>query len=378
VSDERHLPYDRVPLSKDYLVDRRARERVFLRTREFYDKEKIEIISGSRATKLDVKAKTITLDNDAQVTFRRLLLAMGGRPRVLQLPGPQLSGIHYLRTLDDCDEIKEEMSRSRSALVIGGGFIGCELASAFATRGLSTTMIEAAAYPLNVAVSEETGRWVADYFRSKGVNVMTNTQVSRFVGTNGKVEAAVTSSGEELKADFVAVGIGIIPNTEIAQQAGLKVDRGIVVNEYLQTDVKDIYAAGDVARFFSPIFNRHLRVEHYDVAAKQGMVAGANLVGEEKPFVELPFFYSFMFDLRINAYGDLGKKTRIVTRGSMGAERGFFQLYFDDGVLNGFLSINRSFQEVNELRRIILSRKSFEDLSRFEDESKGLEQLQAM
>jgi len=371
ICDEPHLPYDRVPLSKDYLVDKRPREKLFFRPKEFYENQKIEVISGKRATKLDKSGRVVRLEDDTEIAFGRLLLATGGRPRILPLPGSDLGGIHYLRTIDDCERIKEGMQKARNAVVVGGGFIGCEVAAAFAARGLKTTIIEVASYPLNVAVNEETGRWIAGYFRDKGVDVMTETQVSAFVGRDNAVEAVRTSRGE-LPADLVAVGVGIAPNVELAQEAGLKVDRGIVVDEYLQTDSEGVYAAGDVARFYSPIFERHLRVEHYDVAAKQGMTAGANMAGERRTFADLPFFFSFMFDLKINAYGDLGKKTKIVSRGSVGAEKGFFQLYFDDGVLNGFLSVNRPFQEVNELKRVILSRRSFPDVSLFEDESWNL------
>ncbi|TLX96685.1 MAG: hypothetical protein E6K96_05440 [Thaumarchaeota archaeon] len=371
ICDEPHLPYDRVPLSKDYLVDKRPREKLFFRPKEFYENQKIEVISGKRATKLDRSGRVVRLEDDTEIAFGRLLLATGGRPRILPLPGSDLVGIHYLRTIDDCERIKEGMQKARNAVVVGGGFIGCEVAAAFAARGLKTTIIEVASYPLNVAVNEETGRWIAGYFRDKGVDVMTETQVSAFVGRDNAVEAVRTSRGE-LPADLVAVGVGIAPNVELAQEAGLKVDRGIVVDEYLQTDSEGVYAAGDVARFYSPIFERHLRVEHYDVAAKQGMTAGANMAGERRTFADLPFFFSFMFDLKINAYGDLGKKTKIVSRGSVGAEKGFFQLYFDDGVLNGFLSVNRPFQEVNELKRVILSRRSFPDVSLFEDESWNL------
>ena len=371
ICDEPHLPYDRVPLSKDYLTDKRPREKLFFRPKEFYENQRIEVISGKRAKKLDKSGRVLKLEDDTEIAFKRLLLATGGRPRILPLPGSNLGGIHYLRTIDDCERIKERMQKARNAVVVGGGFIGCEVAASFATRGLKTTIVEVASYPLNVAVSEETGRWLAGYFRERGVDVMTDTQVSAFVGRDGAVEGVRTSRGE-LPADLVAVGVGIAPNTELAQEAGLKVDRGIVVDEYLQTDSEGVYAAGDVARFYSPIFERHLRVEHYDVAAKQGMTAGANMAGEHRSFADLPFFFSFMFDLKINAYGDLSKKTRIVSRGSVGAEKGFFQLYFDDGVLDGFLSVNRSFQEVNELKRVILSRRRFPDVSLFEDESWSL------
>ncbi len=375
ICEEPHLPYDRVPLSKDYLSGKRTRERVFLRTKEFYEQQRIEVVSGRRAAKLDVKGLTIRLDDDYELAFKHLLLATGGRPRRLTIPGSDLEGVYYLRTLDDCEKIREKMLKSKRAVVIGGGFIGCELASVFTTSGLQTTIIETASYPLNIAVDEVVGDWIADYFRSKGVRVMTDTQATAFLGKDGKVEEVLTSRGETLKADLVAVGIGVMPNTELAEEAGLRVDRGIVVNEYLQTDSERVYAAGDVARFHSPIFNRHLRVEHYDVAVKQGAIAGANMTGERRIFSELPFFYSYTFDLRIRAYGDLTKRTGLVRRGSFGVDKGFFQLHFDDGLLDGFLSINAPFQEVDELKRVILSRARFSDPSELAKSSLPMPQL---
>ncbi len=372
ISDEAHLPYDRVPLSKDYLVDKRPREKLFFKPKEFYESQKIEVISGKRVTELDKSERVVRLEDGAEVAYRRLLLATGGRPRVLTLPGSTLRGIHYLRTIDDCERIKEGILNARNAVVVGGGFIGCEVAAAFATRGLKTTIIEVAPYPLNVAVGEEMGRWIMKYFGDRGVEILTATQVSSFSGKDGVVGEVLTSDGRTLPADLVAVGVGIVPNTELAEAAGLKVERGIVVNEYLQTDSEDIFAAGDVARFYSPIFGRYLRVEHYDVAAKHGMTAGANMAGELKSFSELPFFFSYLFDLKINAYGDISKKTRIVSRGRIGSPEGFFQLYFDDDVLDGFLSVNRPFQEVNELKQIVLSRRSFPDPSVLEDVSRDL------
>src|SRR5438445_6791110 len=257
ICDEAHLPYDRVPLSKDYLVDKRPREKLFFRPREFYENQKIEVISGKRATKLDKSGRVVRLEDDTEVAFGRLLLATGGRPRILSLPGSDLGGIHYLRTIDDCERIKEGMRNARNAVVVGGGFIGCEVAASFATRGLKTTMVEVASYPLNVAFNEETGRWIARYFRERGVEVMTDTQVSAFVGRDGAVEAVRTSRGE-LPADLVAVGGGIAPNIELAPEAGLKVDRGIVVDEDLQTDAEGVYAAGEVASVYGPIFESYL------------------------------------------------------------------------------------------------------------------------
>src|SRR3989442_297074 len=180
ICDEAHLPYDRVPLSKDYLVDKRPREKLFFRPKEFYENQKIEVISGKRATKLDKSGRVVRLEDDTEIAFGRLLLATGGRPRILPLPGSDLGGIHYLRTIDDCERIKEGMQKARNAVVVGGGFIGCEVAAAFAARGLKTTIIEVASYPLNVAGNEKTGKLIAGELRGKGLELMSGTPGSAF------------------------------------------------------------------------------------------------------------------------------------------------------------------------------------------------------
>ncbi|MDA4128894.1 MAG: NAD(P)/FAD-dependent oxidoreductase [Thaumarchaeota archaeon] len=375
VGDEPHLPYDRVPLSKDYLSGKRIRDRVFLRGKEFYDQQKIDVLTGKRVVKVDPKGRTFELDDGKRIPFGRLMLATGARARTLNVPGASLRGVYTLRTLDDCERLRSSMRGSKRAVVVGGGFIGCEVASIFATAGIPTTMIEAASHPLNVAVDRVAGGWIADYFRAKGVDVMTDTQTSAFIGRDGAVEGVQLSTGETLMADMVVVGIGVVPNSELAEGAGLSVDKGIVVNEYLETTAAGVFAAGDVARFYSPLFGRHLRVEHFDVAAKHGMIGGANMTGKRLMFVDLPFFYSYAFDLKIRAYGDLSRKTVSEKRGKLTQGKGFFQLYFDDGRLTGFLSVNGQFDEINELKQLIISKKTFSDTSKLTDEKIGLKDI---
>lgn len=367
VSDEPHLPYDRVPLSKDYLLGKRARDKVFLRSKEFYEQQRIEIMTGRSAKKLDPNGRSLELDDGSEVRFERLMLATGTRARTLNIPGSDLKGIYTLRTIDDCEKLRERMRVSKKAVVVGGGFIGCEVASILATIGIRTTMVEVASHPLNIAVDEVAGHWIADHFRANGVQVMTGTQTVAFIGGDGVIEGVQLGTGETLPADLVAVGVGVTPNVELAKEAGLKVDRGIVVDEHLETGEEGVFAAGDVARFYSPIFQRHLRVEHYDVAAKHGIVGGANMTGEQLTFTDLPFFYSYAFDLKMRAYGDLSRKAVTVRRGRLGGEEGFFQLYFDEDRLTGFLCVNSPFEEINALKGVIISKRTFSSPSRLAD-----------
>jgi 3-phenylpropionate/trans-cinnamate dioxygenase ferredoxin reductase component len=375
VTDEKNLPYDRVPLSKGYLVGRVKRESVFLKKQDFYDQNSIELILGHKATNLDLKAKSVALDDGREFTYNQLLLATGGRPRKLPIPGSDLQGIHYLRTIEDSNDLQALMSGNRKAVIIGGGFIGCELAAAFIGNGLDTTIVEMGPYLLNMALDPETGRWITDYFVKRGMKMILNAAAEKFVGANGQVVAVETKDGLRTPADFVCVGIGIAPNTELAEKAGLKVEKGIVVDEHLQASQEGIYAAGDVARFYSPLYERHLRVEHYDVAVKHGRIAGANMTGDNQAFNEPPHFFSFMFNLVCNVYGDLSQHDGIIRRGELNLDKGFLQFYMQEGRINAVLSMNRSIEELRTARSLLISRRSIEDPSALSDESKPLQSL---
>jgi 3-phenylpropionate/trans-cinnamate dioxygenase ferredoxin reductase subunit len=377
VTDEKHLPYDRVPLSKGYLVGKVKEESLFPKKIDFFEKQKIEIVMGVRATSLNARSKVVKLADGREFSFEQLLLATGGKPRKLPLPGSDLKGIYYLRTVDDCDTIKEEILRTRKAVVVGGGFIGCELAAAFITKGIDVTIVEAFPSLLSLAFDAETARWIENYFISKGVNVMTNAFAVEFVGENGRVTGIRTKDGTFVAGDFVVVGVGIIPSTELAEQAGLKVDRGIMVDEFLETSAPNIFAAGDVARFYHPTFGHHLRVEHYDIAVKHGKLVGASMAGDKKPFTEMPYFFSYMFDLTINAYGDMGRRETIIRRGELGMN-GFFQFFFADGRLQAFISMNRPNDEVQVAKDILLRRPSLDQLQLISDESVGMQKFVAV
>lgn len=377
VTEEKQRPYDRVPLSKTYLTGRLPREGVFLKKPEFYEHKHIELLIGRSVKRLNLRARTVLLDDGQEVGFERLLIASGGRPKKLPIPGGHLPGIHYLRTLEDCEAIKAAMVNSGKAVVIGGGFIGCEVAAAFATKGLETTIIELGPYLLNMAIDEETGRWITKYFEQQGVRVLTGVRAASFVEGGGHMVGVQTEHGELVRGSIAVVGVGINPNEELAQEAGLKVDNGIMVNEHLETEVEGVFAAGDVARFYSPIFGHHLRVEHYDVAVKHGRLAGANMTGAQLSFTELPFFFSYMFALRTLVYGDMSKYDQVIRRGALQlTERGgFMRFYLKDGRVNAFLALNRGIKEMQAVQRLILSRRTFEDTSILADESVDLQGL---
>jgi len=374
VSDEKHLPYDRVALSKGYLMGKLRQESLFLQDAEFYQQQHVEHLLGRRVQELNTDARTALLDDGQEVEYERLLLATGGRARRPPIPGSDLSGIYCLRTIEDSDAIRTAMSSARRAVVMGGGFIGCEIAAACKQQGLDTTIVEVLPSLLSLPLDPETARWVTKYFIEQGVHVLTNETAARFVGSNGRVAGIETKTGKTIPADFVAVGIGITPNVELAKEAGLPVNNGIVVNEQLRVDDTSIYAAGDIASFYSPVFGRHLRLEHYDVAAKHGEVAGANMAGGQERFTELPHFFSSMFKLRIEVWGDATQRDVVVRRGplELSDKGGFAQFYLSQERVQAYLSVNRSYKEADPAKNLILSREPVKEVSLLGNESVDL------
>ncbi len=372
VSDDNEFPYDRPPLSKEYLAGKMRRRELFFRADSYYARNRVKVLRGSRARAVDVSSRRVTLEDGSELSYGCLLLATGGRVRRLNLPGADLNGVYYLRTLRDCDNIRSTAHGSRKAVIIGGGFIGCELAATLTSRGLKVTLIELTPKLLSAAIDSETSSWVQEYHSKKGVRVLTSTSATALVGADGKANGVQLKDGEVISSDFVAVGVGIIPNTELAEAGGLRVDRGVVVNEHMRTSADGVYAAGDVARFYSPIFKRHLRVEHVDVAQKQGAVAGANMARRRMVFDELPYFFSNQFDLEINALGDLSQRTAVVRRGALNARTGFIQFYLNGQVLDGVLAVNADWRDIERAKSFVLSRTKFDDPSLLSNESKAL------
>ncbi len=380
ITNEPHLPYDRVPLSKDYLIGKLDRQKLFLRKEEFYRGSKIEILLRRVVTSLDVSNRIVVLDEGSEISFRKLLLATGGRPKRIQILGSDLDGVYYLRTIEDSDRLKAASATAKDVAIIGGGFIGCELASAFRKLGHPTTIVEMGPYLLNMALDEETCLWIGNYLKENGVEVKVGSSAQEFVAreseTGGRrVQSVRTTDGGEIPASMVAIGIGISPNSELASKAGLKVDRGgVMVNEHLETEVEGIFSAGDVARFFSPLFERHLRVEHYDVAVGHGMLAGENMVvgDQRRSYRDIPHFFSYILDLKINASGDLTLRDRVVRRGSLDMEKGFFQFYLNKGRVEAVVAVNKKWEDIRKARDLVSLREDFSDPSILSDETRDL------
>jgi 3-phenylpropionate/trans-cinnamate dioxygenase ferredoxin reductase subunit len=343
-------PYERPPLSKEYLRGQIAREKIFIHKPGFYEEQRIELRLGVRATGLDLQGRVVELESGERIAFDRLLLATGGRPRKLSVPGSDLDGIYDLRTVADGERIAAELRPGRRLVVIGAGFIGAEVAASARMQGLDVTVLEMAPVPLGRALGDEMGGIYAEIHREHGVELLTGEAIDRFEGS-GRVERVVGVSGRAIDCDFVVVGVGIEPATELAEAAGFAVENGIVVDEYAETSVPGVFAAGDVARFYHPVLRERLRVEHWANAQNQGVLVAKNMLGRREAYVEIPWFWSDQYDLNLQYVGHASSWDEIVLRGDV-AGRKFTAFYLKGGRLRAALTVNR-FKDIRPSRELI-------------------------
>lgn len=338
VSDEAALPYDHPPLSKELLRGEWPRARAFLQTESFYREQGITLRLGTPVQRLDLSSKRVTLADGATLGFDKLLLATGAHPRKLRVPGAESPGVHYLRTLSDCEALTDEAQRGRRAVVIGAGFIGMEVAASLTQLGVQVTVLEAAPYIWSRFLDEGLAGHLQRYYESKGISFRVGVVPAAMQGEE-RARAVTTASGEELPCDFVCVGVGVEPNTELAAEAGLKVENGVVANEYLETSHPDVYAAGDVVNYYDPVFEKQRRVEHWGHAEYTGLLAAQNMAGEQSKYDLLSYVWSDIFDLHLEFAGEEKEYDQLLVRGSL-AENAFIVLYVKQGNLRAYLAIN--------------------------------------
>lgn len=375
VSSDKYYPYDRPPLSKEYLRGKLDRDSLFFEPESYYlTRENIRIILDKTVDKINTKEKVAELNDGTLIHFDKALIATGGRPRKLNIPGEDLEGVHYLRTLDDCDSLKRESGKN--AVIIGGGFIGIEVASSLTMSGVRTTVIEVKPYIWNTFVDEKISKLIENYFERHGVNFILNEGVKELKGDK-KVRKIITQNGKELDADFVLIAVGIIPNVEIAQKSGIAVENGIIANEYLETSAKDIYVAGDVANIFDPTIGRRRRIEHWNNADYTGKLAANNMKGEKEKYNFLSTVWSDIFDLHIESGGETANYDEYIVRGNFSMENPSFNvIYLKHGVIIGYVSINRDFEELSALNKLILAKADVSNKKKeLEDESYDLSKL---
>jgi NADPH-dependent 2,4-dienoyl-CoA reductase/sulfur reductase-like enzyme len=363
VTMEHHMPYQRPPLSKGYLMGKEGLDKVYLKEDVYYGENDIDIISGVRATWLAPDTRVVTLDSGQLLQYEKLLLATGGYARCLSIPGNDLPGVFTLRTIKDADAIRTAAEEAKRALVLGGSFIGSEAASSLTQIGLDVTMVFPKPRLLEAIVPEELSDWLRVKYEAQGVQVLVGNTPDRLEG-NGRLGRAVLTGGETLDVDLVVMGVGVRLNTELAQAAGLEMtEKGaVLVDEYLRTSNPDIYAAGDIAAWPDATFGKRLRVEHWDVARRQGQRAGQNMAGDEKPYTSLPYFFSDLFDLSFEVWGDLTSWDQVVRRGSL-EDGSFAYYYFDQGKLTGVLASGRPDEERKPMQALVKARPAYEDVA---------------
>jgi len=301
---ENFTPYHRPPLSKGLWFGRSTREELPVYDDAFYRENDVEVLLRREVVELDPARHLLWDERGVEHGYERLLLATGGRPRRLVVAGADTEGIHYFRTLEDYLLLESRLGRFEHALVLGGGFIGAEVAAALRHAGKEVTFLHDREYPLHRVLPRDLGRYVADYYRRQGVETVSEDKVVRFEAAQGLIRAH-TAGGSTISTQLVVAGIGIEPEVDLAEAAGLDVDDGIVVDEFTRTTDPDVYAAGDVARFPCVPLQRSLRVEHWDHAREQGRCAGANMAGATEPYEGIPYFFSDLFDLGFEAVGEL-------------------------------------------------------------------------
>jgi 3-phenylpropionate/trans-cinnamate dioxygenase ferredoxin reductase component len=349
IGDEPERPYERPPLSKDYLRGETA-EKPYVHAEEFYRDNEIELLTSTRVTGLGSGMCELLLEGDRRLGYDRLLLTTGAVPRRLDVPGAELEGIHYLRTLADSERIGERIESGQRLVVVGSGWIGAEIAASARQKGCEVTMIEMSSLPLEHVLGPEVGQIYLDLHRDHGVEFLPETTVERFEG-QGAVERVLTRDGASIETQFVVVGVGVAPRTGLVETAGIRIDNGIVVDEHLESSVAGVFAAGDVANAHHPFYGRRIRVEHWANALNQGPVAARAMLGKPASYDEIPYFFSDQYDVGMEYSGFATSWDEVVFRGDVpGREFVAFWLE-DDRVVAG---MNVNVWDVNEPIRSLI------------------------
>jgi 3-phenylpropionate/trans-cinnamate dioxygenase ferredoxin reductase subunit len=340
IAAEPENPYERPPLSKGYLLGTAEREKARVHDAGWYAANDVDLRTGVRATGLDPAGHRVTLDTGEELAFAKLLLAIGSSARRLPVPGADLDGVRYLRTLADSDRLVADLSDGgRNVVIVGAGWIGLEVAAAARHHGNAVTIVEPQPTPLHAVLGAEMGQVFARLHRDHGVDLFTDVTVRELRGSGGRVQSVVTDSHAGLPADVVIVGVGAIPNTELAASAGLEVDNGVVTDHALRTSAPDVFAAGDVAAAFHPLYGRHVRVEHWANALNQGPAAARSMLGQEVSYERVPYFFTDQYDLGMEYSGLAGPGDTVVCRGNPDSGE-FIAFWTADGRVTAGMNVN--------------------------------------
>jgi 3-phenylpropionate/trans-cinnamate dioxygenase ferredoxin reductase subunit len=367
--DER--PYERPPLSKDYLRGEVDRETVYVHPEAFYAEHDIDLRLGRTAVSLNTAARELALDDGERLRYDRLLLTVGAESRRLSIPGGELEGVLYLRSVADSDALRERLDSGGAVVVIGAGWIGAEAAASARQRDLEVTVIDPLSVPLERVLGTEVGAIYRDIHVDHGVRMLMGTGVEAFEG-GAAVERVRTTDGRELECDFVVVGVGAQPRTGLAAQAGLAVDNGILVDEHLEAGAPGVFAAGDAANAHHPFYGERIRVEHWANALHQGPVAARAMLGESDVYDRLPYFFSDQYDVGVEYAGFARAWDRVVFRGDP-ATREFIAFWLTGDRVVAGMNVN-VWDVTDAIQRLIRDRVSVDD-GRLADPDVSLEDL---
>ena len=371
IGSEAERPYERPPLSKDYLRGEAGRDKVYVHPEGFYAEREIELRLDSTVVSLDTGAREAELDDGTRLGYDRLLLTTGSEPRRLPVPGAELEGVLYLRSVDDSDALRARLDEGGSAVVVGAGWIGCEVGASARQRGLEVTVVDPLGVPLERVLGTELGAVYRDVHTDNGVRMLTETGVEAFEG-DGRVERVRTSDGDLLDCDFVVVGVGVEPRTRLAAEAGIAVRDGVAVDAYLRTDAADVFAAGDVASAQHPFYGEPIRVEHWANALNQGPAAARNMLGQAVPYERLPYFFSDQYDVGMEYSGFARSWDRVVFRGDP-ASREFIAFWIAGDTVVAGMNVN-VWDVTDPIQSLIRARVPVDD-HRLADPDVPLEEL---
>jgi 3-phenylpropionate/trans-cinnamate dioxygenase ferredoxin reductase component len=360
---EAERPYERPELSKKYLRGEHERDRLYVHDESFYSAQQIELRTSTRVDGIDPAASEVISADGERLHYDRLLIATGAEPRRLTVPGAELEGVHYLRTLADADVLREQASQSSSLVVIGAGWIGSETAASARELGLEVTVIEPQSVPLERVLGKQLGAVYRDVHTEHGVHMLLDTGVEAIEG-DGKVERVRTSDGQAIDADLVLVGVGVVPRTDLAERAGVAVENGIVVDEQLRSSAPGIWAAGDVANHAHPLLRERIRVEHWANALNQGPAAARSMLGGSTPYDRVPYFFSDQYDIGMEYSGFAHPDDELLVRGSLAA-REFIAFWMRDGRVVAGMNVN--VWDVTDPIQALISARTIVDPKRLSD-----------
>lgn len=340
VGEEEHLPYQRPPLSKGFLEDTVSNERLYFKKLEFFVENKVQLKLGTKAEEIDIENNNIHLSDNTKLSFDKLVFATGSSVRKLDFPGKDLNSIHYLRGLDDALSIKKDLQTRQNIVVVGAGYIGLEVAAIAAKQNKSVTVIEMADRVMNRTVDPQISDYYLKLHQKNGVTFKFNTSLKEIVGVSNP-EKVICSDGTEVKADMVIIGAGIMPNVELAENAGLSCDNGIVVNEFGKTDHANIYACGDCTNHPNKLLNKKIRLESVHNAMEQSKTVASSIINKSIEYNQIPWFWSDQYDHKLQIVGLSGEHDKVIMRGDM-SEAKFMLFYTKDEKLIAVDAVNNS------------------------------------